>query len=183
MVPRVVDYDSSDEEIEIEEREHDRFENVDAEREHFDGVQRLAAGGGGENQEGLRPPRVIYYCSCIYSVIKCEQEVPYVSDSEDENELPDFEADWDFCTSPSCPKLKDHGERHEFFLEGESPDFSYGNIVNGTWKDIELGGAQFRNDSYIAILDEFMDEEFLNKVRYIYHFFRRMRCDVFMHCV
>ena len=64
-------------------------------------------------------------------------------------------------------------------MEGECPDFSYGNTVQGTWRDIELGGADFRNDSYVATLDEFMDEEFLNKVRHAYYFLSCSMFDIF----
>ena len=49
--------DSSDEEIEIEERDYERFENVEAQIDHFEGVNRMAAEGGGVRGE-LMPPRV-----------------------------------------------------------------------------------------------------------------------------
>ena len=53
----MADEDSSDEEIEIEEREYARFENVNAQINHFEGVNRMAAEGGGV-RGGLMPPRV-----------------------------------------------------------------------------------------------------------------------------
>ena len=90
--------------------------------------------------------------------------MPYISSDEEEQELPTLPDGWGYCTSPSCPRHKQNAERHEFWLQGESPDLSYGNIVRGTWKDIQLGTSDFEADNYIDVLDEIMDHEFMDKV-------------------
>ena len=57
--------DSSDEEIEFEERAVPRFDSVEAEREHLENVENLALDFGGE--EANEPPEVQYGLNCYDS--------------------------------------------------------------------------------------------------------------------
>ena len=73
--------DSSDEEIEFEERVAPRFDNVEAEREHLENVANLVLDFGGDQDN--EPPEVSYVLSCydwcifrsIYNLLVMTREV------------------------------------------------------------------------------------------------------------